>query len=110
MSFWVSEHIGARSHQDYFSRPLVGRGRSELIGLRYTMVMDRLLTTIPAHYDGENIQLDVPVTLEPNARLLVTILDPAEPTAELVYAMMSASAASLARIWDNDEDAVYDAY
>ena len=72
--------------------------------------MDRLLTTIPAHYDGTTIQLDVPVTLEPNTRLLVTILDQADSGADLVYAMMSASAASLARVWDNDEDAIYDAY
>ena len=72
--------------------------------------MDRLLTTIPAHFDGTNIQLDVPVALEPNTRLLVTILDPADSAADLVYTMMSASAASLARVWDNDEDAVYDAY
>ncbi|WP_374689051.1 hypothetical protein [Promineifilum sp.] len=72
--------------------------------------MDRLLTTIPAHYDGTTIQLDVPVALEPNARLLVTILDPAEAAPDLVYAIMSASSASLARIWDNDEDAVYDTY
>ncbi len=72
--------------------------------------MDRLLTTIPAHYDGTTIQLDVPVTLEPNTRLLVTILDPADSAADLVYAMMSTSAASLARVWDNDEDAIYDAY
>ncbi|MBK7217579.1 MAG: hypothetical protein IPH95_11115 [Candidatus Promineofilum sp.] len=72
--------------------------------------MDRLPTTIPAHYDGTTIQLDVPVTLAPNTRLLVTILDPAESVPDLVYAMMSASAASLAQVWDNDEDAVYDAY
>lgn len=78
--------------------------------LRYTIRMDRLLTTIPAHYDGTTIQLDVPVALEPNARLLVTILDPAEAAPDLVYAIMSASSASLARIWDNDEDAVYDTY
>ena len=52
----------------------------------------------------------MPITLEPNTRLLVTILDPAESTPDLVYAMMSASAASLAHVWDNDEDAVYDAY
>ena len=76
----------------------------------YTSLMDRLLTTIPAHFDGENIRLDVPVTLEPNTRLLVTILEPADPAQELLYATMSASAASLARVWDNDEDAVYDAY
>lgn len=77
--------------------------------MRYTRSMDRLLTTIPAHYDGTHIQLDVPVALEPNTRLLVTILDPTETPPDLVY-VMSASAASLAAVWDNDEDAVYDAY
>lgn len=70
--------------------------------------MDHVLTTIPAHFDGNEIKLDVPVRLEPNVRLLVTILDPAPPT--LLYDAMSASSASLAQIWDNDEDAVYDAY
>ena len=50
------------------------------------------------------------MTLEPNARLLVTILDPGLATRDLVYEMMTGSAAALARIWDNDEDAVYDAY
>ena len=72
--------------------------------------MDRLLTTIPAHYDGTTIQLDVPIALEPNTRLLVTILDPADSANDLIYGLMSASAASLSRVWDNDEDAVYDAY
>ena len=71
--------------------------------------MERVLTTIPAHFDGNEIVLDVPMTLEPNARLLVTILDPNQAPPALVYEMMSASAASLAAIWDNDEDAVYDA-
>lgn len=72
--------------------------------------MDHVLTTIPAHFDGQTIQLDVPVVLEPNARLLVTVLGPPAPGNDLVYATMDASAAALARIWDNDEDAVYDAY
>lgn len=72
--------------------------------------MDRVLTTIPAHFDGNEIVLDVPVTLEPNARLLVTILDHGEQTQALLDALMAASAASLSRVWDNDEDAVYDAY
>jgi hypothetical protein len=70
--------------------------------------MDHVLTTIPAHFDGTEIKLDVPVRLEPNARLLVTILD--TEAASLVYDVMAASAASLAQVWDNDEDAVYDAY
>ena len=30
--------------------------------------------TIPAHFDGEHILLDEPVQLEPNTKLLVTIL------------------------------------
>jgi hypothetical protein len=30
--------------------------------------------TIPAHFDGERIQLDEPVELKPNARLVVTVL------------------------------------
>lgn len=33
--------------------------------------MDHVLTTIPAHFDGTEIKLDVPIRLEPNARLLV---------------------------------------
>lgn len=72
--------------------------------------MDHILTTIPAHFDGNEIVLDVPVTLEPNARLLVTILDPADAPQDLIYTLMTASAASFTQVWDNDEDAVYDAY
>lgn len=30
--------------------------------------------SIPAHFDGDRILLDVPVTLKPNAKLLVTVL------------------------------------
>ena len=30
--------------------------------------------TIPAHFDGEHILLDEPVELEPNTKLLVTVL------------------------------------
>ena len=70
--------------------------------------MDQLLTTVPAHFDGHAIVLDATVTLKPNARLLVTFLDP--DAGDIVYDMMAASAASLAQLWDNDEDAVYDAY
>ncbi len=70
----------------------------------------KTLTTVPAHFDGKKIQLDVPVTLEPNARLLVTILDASEETHQLlVKAAMATSQTAFAQIWDNDEDAVYDA-
>lgn len=69
----------------------------------------KTLQTIPAHFDGKEIKLDVPVTLEANARLLVTILDPAEDDdAMLVYAAMASSEKAFTQIWDNDEDAVYD--
>ena len=30
--------------------------------------------TIPAHFDGQHILLDEPVELEPNTKLLVTVL------------------------------------
>ncbi len=71
-------------------------------------MMERTLTTIPAHFDGTTIQLDVPIVLQPNVRLLVTILEPIEASFELIYDMMSASEASLNAVWDNDEDAIYD--
>ena len=70
--------------------------------------MERTLATIPARFDGSTIQLDVPIVLRPNARLLVTILEPVETPSELIYEMMAASGSSLAAVWDNDEDAVYD--
>lgn len=34
--------------------------------------------TDKAHYDGRTIQLDEPIKLVPNARLLVTVLEPAD--------------------------------
>ncbi len=30
--------------------------------------------SIPAHFDGERIQLDVPIELTPNTRLMVTVI------------------------------------
>jgi len=34
----------------------------------------RMNQTIPAHFDGKQILLDEPVELEPNTKLLVTVL------------------------------------
>jgi hypothetical protein len=71
--------------------------------------MDKLLTTIPAHFDGKEIRLDVPMALKPNTRLLVTILDPTDDSDDfLTYAAMAASEKSFEKVWDNLEDAVYD--
>jgi hypothetical protein len=71
--------------------------------------MDNILATVPAHFDGKEIKLDVPVSLKPNTRLLITILDqPDEAHHLLTYAAMATSEKSFAQVWDNDEDAVYD--
>lgn len=69
---------------------------------------DQLMTAVPAHFDGQTIQLDVPVALPLNARLLVVILDPIAAHDAVVYDAMKSSEASFARVWDNDEDAIYD--
>lgn len=48
--------------------------------------MNVVLTTVPAHFDGQQIRLDVKVDLKPDTRLPVTILDE-EPS-------------NRARVWD----------
>jgi hypothetical protein len=69
----------------------------------------KTLTTVPAHFDGNEIKLDVPFLIEPNTRLLITILDQTEDTHQfLVQAAMATSEAAFFRVWDNDEDAIYD--
>ncbi len=71
--------------------------------------MGRILTTVPAHFDGTQVRLDVDIPLEPNTRLLVTILDGwTGADDELVWAAMRASEAAFGQVWDNEEDAVYD--
>ena len=55
--------------------------------------------TVPAHYDGERIQLDEPGELPVNARLLVTVL--AEYDDREWWRRFSA--ANLARAYDGDE-------
>jgi|GEM_PF-1382942 len=71
--------------------------------------MNKVLTTVPAHFDGAQILLDVEVELEPDTRLLVIILDDEELSNEaLVWNAMQASEAAFARAWDGEEDAVYD--
>jgi len=70
--------------------------------------MKTVLMTVPAHFDGTQIRLDVGVELKPHTRLLVTILGE-EPSDEvLVWNAMKLSEAAFARVWDNEEDAVYD--
>jgi hypothetical protein len=40
------------------------------------------ILTIPAHFDGQTIRLDEPVDLEPNAKLLVTVIKEADSDLE----------------------------
>jgi hypothetical protein len=70
--------------------------------------MSQVLTTIPAHFDGKQVQFDVDIELKPNTRLLITIL-PEEITYEqMLRDAMKVSEPSFTRVWDNDEDSVYD--
>ncbi len=70
--------------------------------------MGTVLTTVPGHYDGEQIHLDAEVDLKPNTRLLITILDEGLSDEPAIHAAMKMSEASFAQVWDNDQDAVYD--
>ena len=70
--------------------------------------MPQVLTTIPAHFDGKQVQFDVNVELKPNTRLLITILPDEMIYLRQVQEAMKISEPSFARVWDNEEDAVYD--
>ncbi|MCW5852392.1 MAG: hypothetical protein KIT87_20125 [Anaerolineae bacterium] len=72
------------------------------------MKPDTMLVTVPAHFDGESIKLDVGIDLKPGVRLLVTILDDEGSHQSLVWSAMKMSEAAFARVWDNEEDSVYD--
>jgi hypothetical protein len=71
--------------------------------------MENILRAVPAHFDGKEIKLHVPLTLQPDTPLLVVILDSPEPQQGLVYTAMATSEKAFKAIWENDEDAVYDA-
>jgi hypothetical protein len=58
--------------------------------------------SIPAHFDGERILLDEPVELEPDARLMVTILPNGNGERN---SWLRVSAARLSDAYDEDGDA-----
>jgi hypothetical protein len=58
------------------------------------------LRSIPAHFDGSQILLDEEVALEPNARLIVTVLEDSDSDRE---AFLHLSTVSLAAAWLEDE-------
>jgi len=60
--------------------------------------------TLKAHYDGQQICLDEPFPLQPNARLLVTVV-PDDSAEQEHQAWLAASQAWLARAYgDNEPD------
>lgn len=56
--------------------------------------------TVKAHYDGQSIQLDEPIELAPNARLLVTVLESVD---DVNADWPDLAAAGLARAFGDDE-------
>ncbi len=62
--------------------------------------MDTII--IPAHYDGKQIRLDEPYELEPNSRLLVTVLPKQDINEEREY-WHHLSKMTLANAYDEDE-------
>jgi hypothetical protein len=63
---------------------------------------------ISAHYDGEKVILDEPVSLSVNTQVEVVIPDSKEELTTLRTDVFLASLPSLTRIWDNPRDAEYD--
>jgi hypothetical protein len=63
---------------------------------------------VPAHYDGEKVVLDEPVTLPVNTPLEVVILDSSEESARLREGLFLASLPVLSKIWANPTDSEYD--
>ena len=70
--------------------------------------MSAVLMTVPAHFDGVQVRLDVELDLQPDTPLLITILSEDPLRQALVWNAMQSSEAAFARVWDNEEDAVYD--
>jgi hypothetical protein len=63
---------------------------------------------VSAHYDGEKVVLDEPVSLSANTPVEVVIPDSKEELTTLRTDVFLASVPSLTRIWDNPRDAECD--
>jgi hypothetical protein len=63
---------------------------------------------ISAHYDGEKVILDEPVSLSANTQVEVVIPDSKEELTTLRTDVFLASIPSLTRMWGNPRDAEYD--
>jgi len=78
------------------------------LSIQREMTMSNILMTVPAHFDGMHIRLDAEIELKPDTPLLVTILSEDLSHLALVRDAMKQSEAAFARVWENEEDAVYD--
>jgi hypothetical protein len=63
---------------------------------------------VAAHYDGEKVILDEPVSLSANTRVEVVIPDSEEERDRVRAGVFLASVPSLKKIWANPKDAEYD--
>ncbi|MEK7221681.1 MAG: hypothetical protein AAB130_01090 [Nitrospirota bacterium] len=63
---------------------------------------------VAAHYDGEKVILDEPVSLSVNTPVEVVIPDSEDEKVRLRTGVFLASVPSLKRIWANSRDAEYD--
>lgn len=63
---------------------------------------------VPAHYDGEKVVLDEPVSLSANTPVEVVIPDSQADLMTLKTDVVLASLPSLVQIWNNPRDAEYD--
>ncbi len=61
------------------------------------------IVTLQAHFDGRHILLDEPYELEPNTKLVISVIDMKDES----DFWQAASSSSLDDIWDNTEDDVY---
>ena len=63
---------------------------------------------VPAHFDGEKVVLDGPVSIPPQTPLEVVIPDSAEEFQDFSRNEFLASLPSLTKIWANPLDSEYD--
>jgi len=63
---------------------------------------------VAAHYDGEKVILDEPVSLSANTPVEVVIPDSEDEKVRLRTGVFLASLPSLKKIWANPRDAEYD--
>lgn len=62
---------------------------------------------IKAHFDGKSIKLPKEIRNVPPGEILL-IVEEGQPEADDSSAWMKAQETAFAKVWENDEDAVYD--